>query len=238
MLTAIPAVKADSTAFQLITLLEQYSGERYKIWEDYITIKNFEIIQNALNPDNQKYLLDHVNDRTWSAELIDLIVKFYKNKNDQSAIDDLDYVGLWLINKKNQQIDDPVPFLFTVKDYYDIAGENIKRGYGANVFLSQSALYKSFLAIAKGAPIEPLAELLRYQARIVKKMATEGFDNKDSESVKKFRQDVLAERTLIANFISAYQVVVRDINIGFKPLEKKNVFPVSIRTRELVESSL
>ena len=240
LLSSIPSVKADTVASQLIFLLEDYAGQSFRSWDDYIKNKHFNIIKNALDPKNQRYLLNHVNDITWSRELIDLIVTYYENRKDDSALDYLNYVGIWLVNEKNQQIDEPVPFLFTVTDYYEIAGENIKRGYGANVFLSQSALYKSFLAIAKGAPIEPLAELLSYQARIVKKTATEGYDMNDPKTSENFKNDVLEERALIENFMSTYQVVVRDINIGFTPLARrtKSIFPVSIKTRELVESSL
>jgi hypothetical protein len=147
--------------------------------------------------------------------MVDKIYDYFKKNGDTNAIDDLNYVGIWLISSKGWTMDTPVPFLLRFNDHLEIEGENIKRGYGANLFLSSEAFYRAYLSVAKGSPVDNLAKLIRFQAHVVRTMSTTGYEYTSQRVL--LDEMVEIENTLIASFMNDYNVQFEYVAPGITP---------------------
>lgn len=244
-LLSLPKNKYDHMAGQILAILDSMSESIIKKWEEQENAKHTRIIQDAINRRTDKYQIKSLEDYTWGHKLGEKLIEYFTHAGDAQAVDDINYVGIWLVTQTDLQLDDPVPFLFRVKDYIEIQGENIKRGYGTNIFVSESALYKAYLAISNGAPIKPLAELLRLQAQVVRISASGGFNwhmtglLADQTITEDDYVDIFGgENELIAEFVRAYHLVVADITPGIKSIQPESFKDINPAGLRLVESSL
>ena len=214
-LTSIPQVQADTRAFQIIRTIEDLGGQVMEHLKNERSVRNLKVIKRALNPDDKSLSISHIEDFNWGHDLVERIYGYFYRNHDDQAVDDLNYVGIWLISSSGWNIDAPVPFLLRFNDHMEIEGENIKRGYGANLFLSSEAFYKAYLAVIKGAPVDSLASLIRFQAHVVRTMSTRGFSDDTHRLL--LEEMIELENNLIASFMNAYDVQFQYVAPGINP---------------------
>lgn len=240
-LASIPQVRSDNMALQLITVLENIGGTMFQKMKNDSSVRNLRVIQRALNPLDDTYSMHHIEDFSWGHDLVEKIFEYFTTQNDVKALDDLNYVGIWMISHNTKALHDPtVPFLLRFNEHLEIEGENIKRGYGANLFVSSEAFYKAYLAVLDGAPIESIARLLRFQAHVVRTMSTRGFQD-GSENNLVLEELIDIENSLIDNFMRHYGVSFEYLSNGINPqqlLPQLNRMQILTRNRSAMESSL
>ncbi|MDX9702423.1 MAG: hypothetical protein RBU23_05180 [Candidatus Auribacterota bacterium] len=215
-LSSIPHVQSDNRAYQIILTLENLGGKIMEHLKTEYSVHNLKVIQRALDPDDTNFYINHIEDFNWGHDMVEKIYDYFKkDSRDVNAIDDLNYVGIWLISSKGWTMDSPVPFLLRFNDHLEIEGENIKRGYGANLFLSSEAFYRAYLAVVKGAPIDNLAKLIRFQAHVVRIMSTTGYEYTSQRIL--LDEMVEIENSLIASFMNDYNVQFEYVAPGITP---------------------
>ncbi|MEW6535587.1 MAG: hypothetical protein AB1454_08180 [Candidatus Auribacterota bacterium] len=247
-LQSIPKVKYDMMAEQATELINEFAESLMRRLDIYVTAKNINIIQQALTGKSPKYSLKSMADSEWANDLGLQVIDYFEKKKDMQAVDDINFVGIWMVSQNNLSINEIVPFFFRVQDYMEIQGENITRGYGTNIFVSESALYNAYLAIAQGASIEPLAELLHLQAQIVRLASTYGFhaikvkpavaEGQEAPYSLNKNSIFIRESDLIADFFTEYGVIIADIAATESVLNTKPSLLETERARRLIDNSL
>lgn len=211
LLLGIQRVRYDAMASQLIGILEHHATTVFSKLKDQSRKQNRERIEAAVYETGKEYQIRHLGDFSWGRDLAEKLDKYFHDRDDVQRLDDMNYIGLWLISQQGLLVDGVIPFTFRLSDFIELDDNHLKDLFGSNIFESEAVMYQAYRAITEyGADITPLAELLVFKAQIIRLLNTGGVKGVMSEA-ESYKYFIDKENRLLADFFREYHIVAKDI---------------------------